>query len=244
MKPAICICLAWIMGTALLGMTGPSAASPADEEPIVVPVSIVILDFQTGEVHDCSDPTGLSLRGTFSCSLHDPRQLVVDKSSSGNPIGWEETIVYGDSITKTCGYYRAQLGHVACSVSFDGGRRVNSIWLYHCQCTSDQQEYLTSGTPHNYLQGGCAGCFSGMYETFRENRQVGVGVAACNSYTMNGGGGFTGASGTIGPSSNSACEANPYGVWGIGVNYQKSYWGGDRNVQSSHNYKFTYGTGG
>lgn len=196
----------------------------------VLPIRVVVYDYVEDSTYSC-DAVDLSERGLEICaSIEDALRVPM---SSDTPIGWREGWSDRDTSSETCGYYRAQLGHVVCTIPFQGYRRINSLWTYHYGGTD--AEYLTTGSIHNYwLEQN-----NGIYQTFKDNRQYGAGAPQCWGGFGDGGKG-SGVDGGIQPHERKdACELWAVsGTWGIGVNYDRAW--GEKGVKY-HSYVYQYG---
>ena len=204
---------------------------------LILPVTIMIFDPDAQVTYDCTDLSVLPLAGQALCVVYDPGFLVIPASS---PIGWQETGVTATSITMSCGYYRAQDGHRACTQAFPGDRYVKYLWVYYCRCGDNDHQYRTSGHEKNYATGSRADM--GTFATFLDNRQVGGSHGACNGQWMRWRY-ASGITGTMQDSSHASCmvrEAQINGVWGAGVEYRRDTMGGDDHLTNHHEYLYTY----
>lgn len=207
-------------------------------------LSMLVFDVENGATYDCNAAETLPPAGLQACTFLEPSAVVLADPSnplgpstmSNGPLGWEETIVYGDSITKTCGWYHAQMGHVSCSLVYGGVRSVRYTIIDYCGCPSSDADHATTGNVHNYAADGQAG----RWATFIKNAQYG-GEACTGAFGTRQR--EAGADGGVWSNDvpNAACNTKGVfsGTWGIGVNYQKT--SSDGGVKSHHAYKWQYG---
>ncbi|HVL47831.1 MAG TPA: hypothetical protein VM889_04685 [Candidatus Thermoplasmatota archaeon] len=197
-----------------------SAEVSADDPP--PQFRIILFDVDNDVIVDCTEGEGLTMNQLNLCLAAAPGPILPPQAaaSSGGPVGWREQTVYSDTITETCGYWRAQDGFQSCQIAWGGPRKVNSMWFVICYCSGDPQ-YATTGTIHNDLLGSS----TWYYGTYKDSRNAGASDRRCRDFGTDGAK-ATGADGGIGEqtSPGNPCWVNSWdvkGSWGIGVNYKK-----------------------